>query len=129
MFEKLGYYASYDYKKPKVDFAFYKKYSEQMIVFNVRDKIIEIIEGGITLEELQAINKQVEELGWNKGSENNEVEIIEDTPKKIEKINNTRIMQTMGLDLKVHQEEIPKEVSIEEITNKINEIIDKMNGE
>ena len=69
MFEKLGYYPSYDYNKPKVDFAFYKKYSSKMIVFNIKDKIIEIIDGGINIQELQAINKQVEELGWNNEEE------------------------------------------------------------
>ena len=65
MFEKLGYYSSYDYNKPKVDFAFYLKYSTKMIVFNIKDKTIEIIDGAINLQELQAINKQIEELGWN----------------------------------------------------------------
>lgn len=64
LFEELGYYPSYDYNKPKIDFAFYLKYSTKMIIFNIKDKIIETVDGAITLEELQAINKQVEELGW-----------------------------------------------------------------
>lgn len=64
LFEELGYYPSYNYNKPKIDFAFYLKYSTKMIIFNIKDKTIEIVDGAITLEELQAINKQVEELGW-----------------------------------------------------------------
>lgn len=66
MFEELGYYASYDYNNPKVSFAFYKKYSTQAIVFNIKDKTIDICDGEITYNELQAINKQVEELEWDK---------------------------------------------------------------
>lgn len=65
MFEKLGYYPSYDYDKPKVDFAFYLKYSTKMVIFNIKNKTIEIIDGTINLKELQAINKQIEELHWN----------------------------------------------------------------
>ena len=65
MFEKLGYYPSYDYNKSKVDFAFYSKHSIKMIIFNIKDKTIETIGGAITFEELKAINKQIEELGWN----------------------------------------------------------------
>ena len=64
MFEKLGYYPSYDYDNPKYDFAFYLKYSQKMIVFNIKDKTIAVYDGTITIEDLQAINKQVEELGW-----------------------------------------------------------------
>ena len=65
---------------------------------------------------------------------NDEVEIIEDTPKedkKIEKIKNYRIKRTMGLDCKIQEEKISKNYSLEEqeIVDKINEIIDKINGE
>jgi len=63
---------------------------------------------------------------------NMEIEIIEDTPKednKIEKIKCTSIKKTMGLDCKIHTEKIHKEVSTTEIIEKINEIIDKINGE
>lgn len=66
MFKKLEYYASFDYGKSKFEFAFYKKNSSKLIVFNIRDKTIAISDEIITIEELQAINKQVEELGWNK---------------------------------------------------------------
>ena len=65
MFEKLDYYPSYNYNKSKVDFAFYSKHSIKMIIFNIKDKTIEAVDGAITFEELKAINKQVEELGWS----------------------------------------------------------------
>ena len=61
-----------------------------------------------------------------------EVEIIEDTPKedkKIEKIKDYGIMKTMGLDCKFHKTKISKVITSEEIVDKINEIIDKINGE
>ena len=65
---------------------------------------------------------------------NDEVEIIEDTPKenkKIEKIKDYRIFKTMGLDCKYNERKEPKNYSLEEkeIVDKINEIIDKINGE
>lgn len=64
MFEKLGYYPSYDYNNPKNDFAFYEADSPKMIVFNLKNKDIEVYDGNITIEDLQAINQQVRELGW-----------------------------------------------------------------
>ena len=64
MFRKLGYYPSYDYDKSKNEFAFYKAYSQKMIIFNSKHKDISVYDGTITMEDLQAINKQVEELGW-----------------------------------------------------------------
>lgn len=64
MFEKLGYYPSYDYNNPKNDFAFYKTDSQKMIVFNLKHKDIAVYDGYIIIEELQAINQQVKELGW-----------------------------------------------------------------
>ena len=62
MFKKLDYYSSYDYETAKVEFAFYHKHSDKMIIFNVKDKTIEVFEGALTLDELRAINRQVEEL-------------------------------------------------------------------
>ena len=64
MFEKLGYYPSYNYNNPKTEFAFYKANSQKMIIFNLKNKDIEVYDGNITIEELQAINQQVKELGW-----------------------------------------------------------------
>lgn len=80
MFSKLGYEKLYKHnsymfyekelkKNPKyendyvhigfefVDKTFSKTYGDDNSVYE------------ITMEELQAINKQIEELGWNKGSE------------------------------------------------------------
>ena len=63
---------------------------------------------------------------------NDTLTIIEDTPKednKIEKIKDYSIMTTMGLDGKLQKRKISKTWKLEEIVNKINEIIDKVNGE
>jgi hypothetical protein len=65
---------------------------------------------------------------------NDKVEVIEDTPKedkKIEKIKDYIIFKTMGLDCEYHERKEPKNYSLEEkeIVDKINEIIDKINGE
>ncbi len=65
---------------------------------------------------------------------NDEIEIIDDAPKednKIEKIKDYRIFKTMGLDCEYHERKEPKNYSLEEkeIVDKINEIIDKINGE
>jgi hypothetical protein len=76
MFEKLGYY--YYVSRNKKSFGYLKKsvFERDLIKFKITEKQIlkeKNITGdpaaGITLEELQAINKQVEELGWN--NENN----------------------------------------------------------
>ena len=68
MFEKLGY----KYTKYGNDIEFNKQfeYAEVKIYFADFAKTIEIssdkdITFTIDIEELQAINKQVEELGWN----------------------------------------------------------------
>lgn len=71
MFEDLGY----KYKKQKnlyLESIIYEKGSKR-ILFRYDKKIIPYADYGetedatlLTLEELQAINKQVEELGWNK---------------------------------------------------------------
>lgn len=71
MFEDLGY----TYKKQKnlyLESITYEKGSKR-ILFRYDKKIIPYADYGdeedatlLALEELQAINKQVEELGWNK---------------------------------------------------------------
>lgn len=71
MFEKIGY----KYKKTKnlyLENIIYEKGSKR-ILFRYDKKIIPYADYGdiedatlLTLEELQAINKQVEEMGWNK---------------------------------------------------------------
>lgn len=82
MFEKLGYEQEliYDLEFKKRLIAIrYKRKKYIIIDFDLLDgdfvkygKIWEVISScSITIEELQAINKQVEELGWLRG-ENNE---------------------------------------------------------
>ena len=72
MFEKLGYKYKYLPNSHRIEFI--KDEDEEMhfvyneIIFNKKFKTIKI-KGYFVLEELQAINKQVEELGW---SDNNE---------------------------------------------------------
>jgi len=68
MFEKLGY----KYTRYGNDIEFYKQFehAEVKIYFADFAKTIEMssdkdITFTIDIEELQAINKQVEELGWN----------------------------------------------------------------
>ena len=63
MFEKLGYrYMKSLSNKEHIWYRNSRTKSE--IVFNLIGKSISN-DYAITLEELQAINKQVEELGWN----------------------------------------------------------------
>ena len=76
MFEKLGYkcIGGNDY----IAFKYYKRDETDIDITFYREKEISIVENEyinkeynltihiLTLEELQAINKQVEELGWNK---------------------------------------------------------------
>ena len=76
MFEKLGYKLANDceyylfYEKPLKENAEYEN-DYIHLEFDFKDKTICKSYGDdnsvyeITLEELQAINKQVEELGWN----------------------------------------------------------------
>ena len=61
MFEKLGYKRTTN-NKNIVEYT-HKIYEGKYIYFGKQNKWIETFEY-ITLEELQAINKQVEELGW-----------------------------------------------------------------
>lgn len=73
MFEELGYKLKYKnkykimYIKPDVflnavlPLDLYQYYK---IIINRKDEIIEKYGSAITFEEIQAINKQVEELGW-----------------------------------------------------------------
>lgn len=61
MFGKLGYdmYSHKDYSIEYVDWEY-----DKHIWFHLHYKTIEISEFDINIKELQAINKQVEELGW-----------------------------------------------------------------
>lgn len=69
MFEKLEYIRPYYEKDHTIEYIsyqeddFYGRTLKTSIIFNKRTKSIKIV-GIITLEELQAINKQIEELGW-----------------------------------------------------------------
>ena len=72
MFKKLGYERPYYEKDHTIHYTkllyeseegYYKKFNS--ITFWKRNKII-TLDGYFNIEELQAINKQVEELGWNK---------------------------------------------------------------
>ena len=66
LFEELGY------EKDEDEIIVYYKYKKfgNMIVFNLRNKEIHFHSdgidtiGSITLQELKAINKKVEDLGW-----------------------------------------------------------------
>lgn len=76
MFEELGY----ELKKNSLWFLSYEKETTydgiDVITFIYKDKCIQnynifpvdrhLTTKDVTLEELQAINKQIEELGWNK---------------------------------------------------------------
>lgn len=67
MFEELGY--EYQENIYKLDYTIFNKDKFKIISFYKDDKTFYKQEdyepGDITLEELQAINKQVEELKWN----------------------------------------------------------------
>ncbi len=65
MFEKLGY----EERKETTSMTCIKSYinkNHMHIIYFDNDKQIDIGAIMITFELLQAINKQVEELGWNK---------------------------------------------------------------
>ena len=70
MFEKLGYECFINKELEEIDYT--KKDNKEFIVFvhyrfdnsYVFYKQTDYEPGDITMEELQAINKQVEELGW-----------------------------------------------------------------
>lgn len=64
MFEQLGYklFENNDIHKAYV----HKSGQARNIIFQKRTKSIIFNANAISYEELQAINKQVEELGWNK---------------------------------------------------------------
>lgn len=62
MFEELGY--KYEFNN-KYNIRYYNVKKDNYIWFDLQLKTLEISEY-CNLEELQAINKQVEELGWNK---------------------------------------------------------------
>ncbi len=70
MFEELGY----ELKNNDKNEWYYQRgtefYNTSIISFDEEDKTIHVHDGGcgnvpIYVEELKAINKQVEELGWN----------------------------------------------------------------
>lgn len=70
MFKNLGY--TYHETKEEIIYTNKNSYYGRSIIFNKIEKYILPTENdfyetsiGISLEELQAINKQVEELGWN----------------------------------------------------------------
>ena len=68
MFEKLGYEHIISNKFPN---EIKYKYLDDYITFDFEDKTIwrgeDYDSAGITMEELKAINKQIEELGWLEG--------------------------------------------------------------
>lgn len=69
MFEELGYIHKYLNNSHRIEY-FLNRDDEfhfvfTKIIFYKRLKKI-YIDGILTLKELQAINKQIEELGWNK---------------------------------------------------------------
>lgn len=68
MFEELGYEFEDDSNTPvypSLDYRIYDDYCsiEKEISFYLNQKVIGT-DGNITVRELQAINKQIEELGW-----------------------------------------------------------------
>ena len=69
MFERLGYEYNYYPNSHKIicflnrDYEFH--FVSNTIIFYKKQKTVKI-EGYLNLKELQAINKQVEELGWKK---------------------------------------------------------------
>lgn len=75
MFEKLGYkclggsdYIAIKYYKSNetdIDITFYKEKEISIVENEYMNKEYDLTIHFLTLEELQAINKQVEELGWN----------------------------------------------------------------
>ena len=62
MFEKLGY--KYEFNN-KYHIRYYNVKKDNYIWFDLQSKTLEISEY-CNLKELQAISKQIEELGWNK---------------------------------------------------------------
>lgn len=62
MFEELGY--EYEYNN-KYTIRYYNVKKDNYIWFDLQLKTIEISEY-CNMKEFEAINKQVEELGWNK---------------------------------------------------------------
>lgn len=72
MFEKLGYETDLDWQKDhtieyikRKEDDFFGTSVVSLIIFNKRLKVIKL-NGIIGIKELQAINKQVEELEWYK---------------------------------------------------------------
>ena len=67
MFEELGYEIPYWQKDHTIQYLKHYDFNDETmhisIVFYKRPKEV-YIEGLITIKELEAINKQVEELGW-----------------------------------------------------------------
>lgn len=64
MFEKLGYIEHYNTEYAEIFRKDSKKSFGRQIAFNQKTKGI-MIENYITMQELQAINEKVKELGWN----------------------------------------------------------------
>lgn len=71
MFKQLGYKTdciwqkdhTIEYVKYEED-DFYDKRLSVSIIFHKRAKIVKVV-GVLAVNDLQAINKQIEELGWN----------------------------------------------------------------
>lgn len=67
IFKELGYVEHF---KNHCEDEMYRKESSHQLGKNIKfynfDKRIEIYPSKINMQELQAINKKVEELGWNK---------------------------------------------------------------
>ena len=70
MFEKLGYILSIynNFSKTPIEITYINKIeNDKYIIFSLVRKQISVSPYlDITIKKLQAINKQVEELGWNK---------------------------------------------------------------
>jgi hypothetical protein len=69
MFEKLGYEKIIE-SNVRIDYEKEGQFFDKEIVFGLIDKIVCVElgtgeSGNINVQELQAINKKVEELGWN----------------------------------------------------------------
>ena len=84
MFEELGYEKEMENKK-RIMFIYEGQFFDKYIVFEMIDKhiVIELGTGestNINMQELKAINKKIEELGWQSCKN------VKKTPKKVGKM-------------------------------------------
>ena len=66
MFEKLGYVLTKDRFAREIMVHRYQK-ANKIVTFKIKEKyfiIVDLEEDGIDMQELQAINEKVKELGW-----------------------------------------------------------------